>query len=146
MQAERLGYENRDTIREIVRTEERKYRKTLERGSRKVESLADEYAGTDEPIPTEVLLELYDSHGIQPDMVADIAAERGATVDVPDDFYALVADRHEEADGDEAAAERDDRFDDLPRRRSCSTTTKDAPSSRRSSSTCLSSRRDTTWS
>jgi len=114
MQAERLGYENRDTIREIVRTEERKYRKTLERGSRKVESLADEYAGTDEPIPTEVLLELYDSHGIQPDMVADIAAERGATVDVPDDFYALVADRHEEADGDEAAAERDDRFDDLP--------------------------------
>jgi len=114
MQAERLGYENRDTIREIVRTEERKYRKTLERGSRKVESLADEYAGTGEPIPTEALLELYDSHGIQPDMVADIAEERGATVDVPDDFYALVADRHEEEDGEGEGAERDDRFDDLP--------------------------------
>ena len=114
MQADRLGYENRDTIREIVRTEERKYRKTLERGSRKVESLADEYAGTGEPIPTAALLELYDSHGIQPDMVADIAAERDATVDVPDDFYALVADRHEEADGDEAVDDRDDRFDNLP--------------------------------
>ncbi|TKX78332.1 alanine--tRNA ligase, partial [Halorubrum sp. SD626R] len=34
MQAERLGYENRDTIREIVRSEERKYRKTLERDER----------------------------------------------------------------------------------------------------------------
>ncbi|MFC7323928.1 alanine--tRNA ligase [Halorubrum rutilum] len=114
MQAERLGYENRDTIREIVRTEERKYRRTLERGSRKVESLADEHAGTGEPIPTEALLELYDSHGIQPDMVADIAEERGATVDVPDDFYALVADRHEEADGEEAADDADERLGDLP--------------------------------
>ncbi len=115
MQAERLGYENRDTIREIVRTEERKYRETLERGSRKVEALADEHAGTDEPIPTEELLELYDSHGIQPDTVAEIAAERGAAVDVPDDFYALVADRHEEDDGEATAeADGDDRIGDLP--------------------------------
>ncbi|WP_089383063.1 alanine--tRNA ligase [Halorubrum vacuolatum] len=115
MQAERLGYGNRDTIREIVRTEERKYRKTLERGSRKVEQLADEYAATDDPIPTEELLELYDSHGIQPDMVAEIAAERGAVVDVPDDFYALVADRHERVtDGTDAEPDRDERLADLP--------------------------------
>ncbi|QAU12616.1 alanine--tRNA ligase [Halorubrum sp. BOL3-1] len=114
MQAERLGYENRDTIREIVRSEERKYEETLERGARKVEQLADEHAGTGEPIPTAELLELYDSHGIQPDMVADIADERGATVDVPDDFYALVADRHEEDDGDEERHERDERLADLP--------------------------------
>ncbi|WP_424014531.1 alanine--tRNA ligase [Halorubrum xinjiangense] len=114
MQAERLGYENRDTIREIVRSEERKYERTLERGARKVEQLADEYAGTGEPIPTEELLELYDSHGIQPDMVADIADDRGATVDVPDDFYALVADRHEEGDAAAAADERDERLADLP--------------------------------
>ncbi|VTT87608.1 Alanyl-tRNA synthetase [Halorubrum sp. DM2] len=114
MQAERLGYENRDTVREIVRSEERKYEETLERGARKVEQLADEYAGTGEPIPTGELLELYDSHGIQPDMVADIAEERGATVDVPDDFYALVADRHEEADAADAADERDERLADLP--------------------------------
>jgi len=114
MQAERLGYENRDTIREIVRTEERKYRQTLERGSRKVEALADEYADADEVIPTEELLELYDSHGIQPDMVAEIAADRGASVDVPDDFYALVADRHEETDGETTASDGDERLEDLP--------------------------------
>jgi len=114
MQAERLGYENRDTVREIVRSEERKYEETLERGARKVEQLADEYAGTSEPIPTAELLELYDSHGIQPDMVADIADERGATVDVPDDFYALVADRHEGADAAAAADGRDERLAELP--------------------------------
>jgi alanyl-tRNA synthetase len=114
MQAERLGYENRDTIRDIVRTEERKYRETLERGSRKVRQLADEYAGGDEPIPTDRLIELYDSHGIQPDMVREIAAERDAAVEVPDDFYSLVAERHEGADDAEVTTERDDRIADLP--------------------------------
>jgi alanyl-tRNA synthetase len=107
MQAERLGYRNRDTIREMVRTEEEQYRETLERGSRRVESLAAEYADRGEPVPTERLVELYDSHGIQPETVREIAERQGATVDVPDDFYALVAARHD--GGDEGEAEADDR-------------------------------------
>ncbi|MFB6095964.1 MAG: alanine--tRNA ligase, partial [Haloferacaceae archaeon] len=114
MQAERLGYENRDTIRDIVRTEERKYRETLERGGRRVRQLADEYAEKEAPIPTEKLIELYDSHGIQPDMVAEIADERGATVDVPDDFYSLVAERHEGGGAGREQVARDERLDDLP--------------------------------
>ena len=114
MQAERLGYENRDTIRDIVRTEERKYRETLERGRRKVENLAADYANKDEPIPVEELIELYDSHGIQPEMVAEIAADRGADVDVPDDFYSLVADRHGGEGASREAIEREERIGDLP--------------------------------
>ncbi|MFB6298157.1 MAG: alanine--tRNA ligase [Salinirussus sp.] len=94
MQADRLGYENRDTIRDVVRTELEKYRETLDRGRRRVENTCEEYARTGDPIPTEELIELYDSHGIQPEMVADIAADYGADVSVPDDFYALVAARH----------------------------------------------------
>lgn len=119
MQAERLGYENRDTIRDIVRTEVEKYRETLERGGRRVESLAEEYAARDEPIPTDELLELYDSHGIQPDMVEEIAHETGATVEIPDDFYSLVAARH---DAGETAAEteaRDERVAGLPETEKC---------------------------
>jgi len=114
MQAERLGYENRDTIRDIVRTEERKYRETLERGRRKVESLAAEYADKDAAIPVEELIELYDSHGIQPEMVEEIAADRGASVDVPDDFYSLVAERHEGEGASREAVERSERLADLP--------------------------------
>ncbi|WP_318567785.1 alanine--tRNA ligase [Salinigranum marinum] len=114
MQAERLGYTNRDTIRDIVRTEERKYRETLERGSRRVQQLADEYAERGEPIPTGELIELYDSHGIQPDMVREIAAERDASVEVPDDFYSLVAARHEDTDDAEAVTETDERLSNLP--------------------------------
>ncbi|WP_313693048.1 alanine--tRNA ligase [Halorarum halobium] len=114
MQADRLGYRNRDTIRDIVRTEVEKYRETLERGGRKVEALADEHAGTDESIPVEELIELYDSHGIQPDMVREIAEERGATVRVPDDFYGLVAARHDAVDAASEGAGSDERLADLP--------------------------------
>ncbi|MFB6243283.1 MAG: alanine--tRNA ligase, partial [Halobaculum sp.] len=114
MQAERLGYENRDLIRDVVRTEVRKYRETLDRGQRRVRQLATEYAEAGEPVPTDELVELYDSHGIQPDTVADIAEEEGATVDVPDDFYRLVAERHDATAESAAAADRDDRVDELP--------------------------------
>ncbi|WP_226004807.1 alanine--tRNA ligase [Natrinema salinisoli] len=115
MQAERLDYENRDTIRDIVRTEVEKYRETLERGGRRVETLAEEYATKGEPIPTDELIELYDSHGIQPDMVAEIAEETGADVDIPDDFYSLVAKRHDTPESvAETTEEEDERFEDLP--------------------------------
>jgi alanyl-tRNA synthetase len=116
MQADRLGYENRDTIRDIVRTEVEKYRETLDRGRRRVRSLADEYAKSGDPIPTEELVELYDSHGIQPDTVEEIAEESGADLAVPDDFYAIVADRHsggaETADGHDTPYT--DRLAELP--------------------------------
>jgi alanyl-tRNA synthetase len=115
MQAERLGYENRDTVRDIVRTEVEKYRETLDRGSRRVEQLAEEYARKSEPVPTSELIELYDSHGIQPDMVEAIAEEAGARVNVPDDFYSLVAERHDSGEAfDEAEESETERLDDLP--------------------------------
>ncbi|WP_435334526.1 alanine--tRNA ligase [Haloarchaeobius sp. TZWWS8] len=115
MQAKRLEYKNRDTIREIVRNEVEKYHETLERGGRKVRQLAEEYARKSEPIPTTELIELYDSHGIQPDMVEEIANEEGARVNVPDDFYSLVAERHDGGQAfDEEGDDEDDRLADLP--------------------------------
>ncbi len=116
MQAERLGYRNRDTIRDIVRTEVEKYRETLERGGRRVRQLAADHAESGEPIPLEEVIELYDSHGIQPETVEEIADEFGAAVDVPDDFYSLVAARHgsESAFEEEVPEFEDDRIDDLP--------------------------------
>ena len=116
MQAKRLGYENRDTVRDIVRTEVEKYRETLERGGRQVRRLADEYAQRGEPIPLEEVIELYDSHGIQPDTVEQIAQEKGADVEIPDDFYSLVAARHggEQAFENDEPRSADDRIAELP--------------------------------
>ncbi|WP_254536372.1 alanine--tRNA ligase [Halomarina litorea] len=114
MQAERLGYTNRDTVRDMVRTEMAKYRETLERGGRRVEQLAEEYAERGEEIPLEEVIELYDSHGIQPDMVKEIAEERGASVSIPDDFYGQVAARHGGGDLETVQSETDQRIADLP--------------------------------
>jgi len=115
MQAKRLDYDNRDTIRDIVRTEVEKYRETLERGERKVRQIAGEYASRGEPIPVNDLIELYDSHGIHPEIVEEIAEERGTAVEVPENINALVAERHA---GGEAFEETDDsdrdRLDELP--------------------------------
>ncbi|WP_458190086.1 alanine--tRNA ligase [Haladaptatus sp. NG-WS-4] len=115
MQAERLGYENRDTIRDIVRTEVEKYRETLEQGGRRVRRIARDHAEQGKAIPTETLVELYDSHGLQPDMVEEIADEFGVSVNVPDDFYSLVAERHDSGQAFEEEKSEDDRLDDLPK-------------------------------
>ena len=105
MQAERLGYTNRDTIRDIVRHEIQKYRETLERGRRRVRDLTATYAASDDAFPTEDLLELYDSHGIQPETVAEIAAEQDVAVTIPDDFYRLVTQRHDQGGKNTTSAE-----------------------------------------
>jgi len=48
-------------------------------------------------------------------MVAEIAEETGAAVDVPDDFYSLVAKRHDTPEAVAAAEESEnERFEDLP--------------------------------
>ncbi|PSQ43401.1 alanine--tRNA ligase [Halobacteriales archaeon SW_7_68_16] len=115
IQAERLGYENRDTIRDIVRTEVEKYRETLDRGSRRVRSLAEEYAEDDATIPTDRLIELYDSHGLHPETVQEIAGEYGVAVTIPDDFYAQVAARSGTDENTEPAVETgDERVAGLP--------------------------------
>ena len=113
-QASRLGYHNRSTIRRMVESEVDKYDDTLERGTRRVRQLADQYSERGESIPVDELIELYDSHGIQPETVAEIADERGVSVTIPDDFFAMVAERHE---SEEVAIEEEagyDRVRELP--------------------------------
>ena len=95
IQAKKIGYNNREVIKDIVCVEIERYGETLERGSRKVDQIGKDYSDSGNPIPTEKLIELYDSHGIQPAMVKEIAEGVGALVDIPDDFYSLVAASHE---------------------------------------------------
>jgi alanyl-tRNA synthetase len=84
-------------VREIVDRETEKYAATLERGTRIVQKLAKTYKAKSQRIPLSEIITLYDSHGIQPEMVKDIAAKEGAVVDLPDNFYSIVADQHSES-------------------------------------------------
>ncbi|MBI4147902.1 alanine--tRNA ligase [Candidatus Woesearchaeota archaeon] len=47
------------------------------------------------PLTTDELIELYDSQGISPEVIKNEAEKEGKEVKIPDNFYALVAQRHE---------------------------------------------------
>jgi alanyl-tRNA synthetase len=87
--------EMRNEILEALRVEEEKFKKTLERGSEMVKRIsADLRAKHQDRIPTETLVQLYDSHGLVPDIVRDEAEKEGIRVDVPGNFFGMVAQKH----------------------------------------------------
>ncbi|MDN7012842.1 alanine--tRNA ligase [Methanoculleus sp. FWC-SCC3] len=86
-----------DAVREIVENEEARYATTLERGTRIVQKVARNYRAKSSRVPLEEVITLYDSHGIPPEVVKDVAAAEGAVVDIPDNFYSLIAETHSEA-------------------------------------------------
>ncbi|HLF16782.1 MAG TPA: alanine--tRNA ligase [Candidatus Thermoplasmatota archaeon] len=76
--------------REIADLETDRARESTERGLRLVERmLAKKHA-----LSTEELVDLYDTHGLGPNAVAEAAAKMGVKVEVPDDFDMVVAARH----------------------------------------------------
>ena len=84
-------------IREIIDREVEKYAQTLERGSKIVQRVARTYKAKSERVPLKEVITLYDSHGIPPDMIKEIAQKEGAVVDLPDNFYSHIADMHSES-------------------------------------------------
>jgi alanyl-tRNA synthetase len=107
MQIMRLDYpdwqERFATIQEILGQEEQKYAETLQKGKRLVKKTAEHYRKKDQSIPLTEMISLYDTHGIPPEIARESALEVGATVELPDNFYSLVAKKHIRADQDEAA-------------------------------------------
>jgi alanyl-tRNA synthetase len=84
-------------VREIIERETEKYAATLERGTRIVQKVARTYKAKSQRVPLAEVMVLYDSHGIQPEMIREIATKEGAVVDLPDNFYSMVADMHSES-------------------------------------------------
>jgi alanyl-tRNA synthetase len=85
----------RREIAEAIKSEESKYRRTLERGSDLVKKISgDLKAKGQKEIPSNTLVELYDSHGIVPDIVREIAEPMGVQVNEPGNFFGMVAQKH----------------------------------------------------
>ena len=88
----------RDEIMEMLKVEQDKFEDTLKRGEGMVKRIAaDLKARRVSRFPDATLSELYDSHGLPPEIVKDVAEAEGVKVDVPEDFYALIAGRHLQA-------------------------------------------------
>lgn len=82
-------------IVEMLKVEEEKFDETIRRGEGLVKRISGELkAKRKKEIPVETLTELYDSHGLPPEIVQQAAEKEGLKVDVPDNFYALIAQRH----------------------------------------------------
>jgi len=87
--------EMRDEILQAVGLEEKKYKSTLQRGAGIVKAtLNDLIAKGMSTIPIPTLIELYDSQGMPPEIVEELAEKNGFTVAIPDNFYSLVTGRH----------------------------------------------------
>jgi len=95
--------EMRDEILEILTVEQQKFKQTLKRGISLVRRTAQELKvkGINQ-IPIDKLMQLYDSHGLPPEVVAEIAKEEEITVCLPEDFYGMIAKSHIQAPVKEA--------------------------------------------
>ncbi|HEQ79095.1 MAG TPA: alanine--tRNA ligase, partial [Euryarchaeota archaeon] len=78
---------NRETILQLSRVEEAKFERAMEKGKAMVERIEKEGR-----LDLEAMIELYDSHGMDPETVSQCAKSPPV---IPDNFYALVAQRHE---------------------------------------------------
>ncbi|MBI2143031.1 alanine--tRNA ligase [Candidatus Woesearchaeota archaeon] len=92
--------ENLDEVAEILAVEKRKFAETKKRSAQIVQHIL----GKNEEIKEEKLVELYDSNGISPNMIKEEAKKLGKDVAVPDNFYAMIAERHENAQKAAAAS------------------------------------------
>jgi len=99
-------------IIEMLKVEEEKFKDTLQRGEGLIKRIsADLKSKGISRLSEDKLAELYDSQGLPPEIVKQAAEKEGVEVDVPENFYALIAKRHMQApkpvEEEEAKAEED---------------------------------------
>jgi alanyl-tRNA synthetase len=88
----------RNEIMEMLKVEEEKFEDTIKRGEGMVKRIADELkAKRASQMPDATLSELYDSQGLPPEIVKQVAESEGVKVEIPENFYALIAKRHMQA-------------------------------------------------
>jgi alanyl-tRNA synthetase len=90
--------EMQSEILEILSVERDKFEQTIQRGEVLVKRIAHELKAKGNPrIPSETLIELYDSHGLPPEIVQETAEKEKIRTDVPENFYMRVAEKHVQA-------------------------------------------------
>ncbi|MCD6434501.1 MAG: alanine--tRNA ligase, partial [Candidatus Diapherotrites archaeon] len=79
----------------VLDIEHKKFLENRRKAKQIVERLIEK-----EGIDSEKLIELYNSHGVQPEQVASIAKEKGIEIEIPADFYARLSEIHKEVQPD----------------------------------------------
>ncbi len=82
--------EHKSEYSEIIGVEERKYKQTKAKARRTVTALV----GSGREISAQKLQELYESQGISPELIKEIADGMGKEFEVPPDFYSRMTEGH----------------------------------------------------
>lgn len=80
----------KNQIDEILEIETKRYYETLSKG----ENLVKRILGEKKQLEVNDLIMLYDTHGMPPDVVQNIAANDGVHVDIPKNFDSMIAELH----------------------------------------------------
>ncbi len=83
---------NLDHVKKILQVEKKKYLEGQERNKKIIEKIIQK------DVSVQKLVELYDSHGISPETVRKEAKKLGKVIVIPDNFYALVSEKHEQSE------------------------------------------------
>jgi alanyl-tRNA synthetase len=75
---------------DIIETENIRFEETRNKGRRIVEKILEK----GEKLSDEKLILLYESNGISPELVQQIAREKNTGVEVPEDFYMKISEKH----------------------------------------------------
>ncbi len=97
-------------IDEILDIETKRYAETLSKGEGLVKRILKEK----ENIDTNELITLYDTHGMPPEIVKNIAKNEGTSLEIPEDFYSMIAVLHSHEKKEET---KQDTKQDLPETR-----------------------------
>ncbi|MCF7871539.1 alanine--tRNA ligase [Candidatus Woesearchaeota archaeon] len=81
---------NINHVRKILEVEKRKYDENKERGKKLIEKAVKK------EVTTQTLIELYDSHGMNPEEIEKEAKKQNKEIKIPENFYSLVAEKHEQ--------------------------------------------------
>jgi alanine--tRNA ligase len=85
-------------VKKILEVEKQKYYQSKKKG----EQIVDHLLKGKKELTTDKLIELYDSHGISPEQIREEAAKLKMKIEIPENFYALVADKHSKAEQQQA--------------------------------------------
>jgi alanyl-tRNA synthetase len=87
--------EQQTHILNVINLEEKRYQKTISKGRKLVKkSIKDLKKENKNEIPVEMLIKLYDSHGMPPETIEEISKSENFKAAVPDNFYTRVAEEH----------------------------------------------------
>ncbi|MBR9675788.1 alanine--tRNA ligase [Candidatus Woesearchaeota archaeon] len=92
---------NLENVKKILKVEKTKYEATKEKAKTIIQKIVRQ------EINEKLLLQLYDSNGISPEIIKEEALKHGKKIVVPDDFYVKVSELHAKKERSAAATKKE---------------------------------------